>query len=114
MGSTLFVFIVSLRGLQLFSLRIVSLCWPCTQYYQLDHVITTGTGVSLITDMYIENTFISSNHLPLYVQLDLEGIEIYEDNKNMCRQNIDWSKLSTKDMVKYKYCWPIYHFILTC
>ena len=54
-----------------------------------------------ITYMYIENTFISSDHLPLCMQHDLEGIEIYEDNENMCRQKIDWSKLSTKDMAKY-------------
>ena len=59
----------------------------------LDHVVTTHTGFRISTSIKLRKDFITSNHIPMYMELDFKCNDIVN---NMCiksKPKVDWLSL---------------------
>jgi len=56
----------------------------------LDHIITTATGFDIISNITIIHDFVSSNHLPIVVQLDCNCLNVKSHQDTQYKSRIDW------------------------
>ena len=57
----------------------------------LDHIITTATGFDIISNITIIHDFVSSDHLPIVVQLDCNCLHVMCHQDTQSKSHIDWS-----------------------
>ncbi len=68
----------------------------------LDHIVTTHTGHGRITDIGVDNTYVTSDHLPICMVLNFDCTHSQQTNKRNRRAKIIWSELSSKDVEDYR------------
>ncbi len=72
----------------------------------LDHVISTTSFHSSIDSIWVDNTFVTSDHFPLFITISIENImhdsatDKEEVHQKMRQPN--WSKLSANDFCSYQ------------
>ena len=59
----------------------------------LDHVVTTKPGCDLINNMCIKYDYVSSDHLPLMMQLGVSCVQVIEHEEFIYKPHIDWSSV---------------------
>ena len=69
---------------------------------QIYCVLTSSTGSSLISDIKVCNDYVTSDHFPLCIHLDIQKCDTHEDNGYSMSKKINWSKLSNCDLEKYR------------
>jgi exonuclease III len=67
----------------------------------LDHVITTATGYNLLTCMNVIKDFVSSDHIPLCMELDFKCTKTYESAGVRSSIKVDWSSLDADAIKAY-------------
>ena len=67
----------------------------------LDHIITTATGFDIISNIAIIHYLVSSDHLPIVVQLDCNCLHVtgYQDTQS--KSHIDWSVPNDEAITSY-------------
>lgn len=70
----------------------------------LDHILATVNGHDLVSNVCANNSFISSDHLPVSFSLNIDKILI--QSKDDCcekrkKYKVNWAELSAKDLKKY-------------
>ena len=70
----------------------------------LDHVVTTYTGYELIANMTVEKDFVSSDHLPVGMTLNmLVSNSNDRDSTDLVKsEKVYWSKLTKEDYDTYR------------
>jgi exonuclease III len=73
----------------------------------LDHVLSTVNGHALVSDVKVDSSFVTSDHLPITLSLDFTKNLINpcsnDGMTNMYSNNrVKWDELSNSDLIKYK------------
>ena len=71
----------------------------------LDHIMTTTSGHELIASTCIDNSFISSDHLPLLIKLNVDTSRIRVIKLELSNANnnkVDWSEVSAAGISAYR------------
>ena len=69
----------------------------------LDHIISTSSLDAIIKDITVQYKFVSSDHLPLTVTLDVivDCIKSPLNNNETSRVQIQWEKLTSDELLEY-------------
>jgi exonuclease III len=67
----------------------------------LDHVVTTHTGSSLISSIGVMTEFVTSDHIPLFMELDFNCSQIYDNVDVKSKSKVDWSSLDVHAIEAY-------------
>ena len=65
----------------LLTVRILICSW-------LDHCITTASSQSIISNMYVNNDIVCSDHFPLCIDIDCDIPPIYNETVVNCQRNV--------------------------
>jgi len=69
----------------------------------LDHCLTTYNMHHMIRDMYIDYSFITSDHLPMFITLNADLAKTpFSVPYQTTRSRVNWNKLSDEDIDMYK------------
>jgi hypothetical protein len=69
----------------------------------LDHIVTTHSMHSIIEDVEVENTYVSSDHCPLSATIKLNVAHVkMEDDGCYKQKSINWNSLNDDDLAKYR------------
>jgi exonuclease III len=68
----------------------------------LDHILTTNTGHLHIKEIEVKNSFISSDHLPVSMELDFTCLRQKVNNTPARPTTINWRTVSDEDISKYR------------
>ena len=63
----------------------------------LDHMVSTHNLHSLIRRVWVDNTLVTSDHFPLFVEISLEGLNVSQRppcSSTLCHSKINWSRMS--------------------
>jgi len=63
--------------------------------------VTTSTGHQLIKCISTHNDFVSSDHLPICLDLDIKNIQVHDYKETKRDGKIDWAALSAADFESY-------------
>ena len=79
----------------------VSEAWGSTSW--LDHCICSEDGFAAINNIFINYEYVSSDHLPLFVDINTETLPELESNSDgMCIPKVNWSALNSEDIDIYQ------------
>ena len=67
----------------------------------LDHVVTTADGMNIISSVNICKEFVSSDHLPVCLSIDISCTHVSEGNIEEGGGKIDWSRLDSKEIASF-------------
>ena len=73
----------------------------------LDHILTTTSGYSILTDACVKTDFITSDHLPLCFTISIDNLHIpvsSSDQTSQDRQSYNWCGAFDADLYKYYSC----------
>ena len=73
----------------------------------LDHILTTTSGYSILTDACVKTDFITSHHQPLCFTISIDNLHIpvsSSDQTAQDRQSYNWCGASDVDLYKYYSC----------
>ena len=73
----------------------------------LDHILTTTSGYSILTDACVKTDFITSDHLPLCFTISIDNLHVtvsLSDQTSQDRQSYNWCGASDADLYKYYSC----------
>ena len=73
----------------------------------LDHILTTTSGYSILTDVCVKTDFITSDHLDLCFTISIDNLHISvssSDQTSHDRQSYNWCGASDVDLYKYYSC----------
>ena len=68
----------------------------------LDHVVATQSLLDSFISVHVDPSFITSDHFPLIVSINVAVAKIECDVNVMGSQKVRWDKLSEKDRITYK------------
>lgn len=68
----------------------------------LDHVITTTSAHEFIDCIRIDTNFVSSDHCPLFVTLDVKYSADSQENYVRSGKSVDWSQVTPQQKLDYK------------
>ena len=63
----------------------------------LDHMVSTHNLHSFIRRVWVDNTLVTSDHFPLFVEISLEGLNVSQrppGSCTLCHGKINWSRMS--------------------
>lgn len=68
----------------------------------LDHVITTESGLAFISNMYVDHKYISSDHFPITMSLDLQHVpKVKISSERSGVSKINWSDINDHSLQDY-------------
>ena len=73
----------------------------------LDHILTTTSGYSVLTDTCVKTDCITSDHLPLCFTISIDNLHIpvsSSDQTSQDRLSYNWCGASDMDLYKYYSC----------
>lgn len=72
----------------------------------LDHIVTTKSGYNLISNMKVENSYISSDHFPLFMSLDIENLPCQSTSTHFMEgyARVKWDEATGDTREQYRKC----------
>ena len=69
----------------------------------LDHLVSSSSFHSLIENIYVDNSLVSSDHFPIFVHLNVDQVNFVNSHPAVCenKKRIMWSEVSDHEIGKY-------------
>ena len=80
-------------------------CEAWDSLHWLDHVVSTRIGANLIQSISINHDYVSSDHFPMFISLDVEHLPkvVTSDSGSRHTARIDWQEVTGDQKSYYKY-----------